>query len=92
MRIHRDPWDPKSPRVGHNFCGTSISSHCPWADALEAAKPFNPHVDYLNGAQRGYLRFDVSASDWKSDFRVVADPRRADSAVTSATSVGIRDL
>lgn len=92
MRIHRDPWDPKSPRVGHNFCGTSVSSHCPWAQALDAARAFNPHVDYLDGAQRGYLRFDVDERNWKADFRVVTDPRRADSAVTSATTVGIRDL
>ena len=24
MRIHADPWDAKSKRIGHNFCGTSI--------------------------------------------------------------------
>jgi alkaline phosphatase D len=92
MRIHRDPWDSKSARVGHNFCGTSISSHCPWWETLESAKSFNPHVDYVNGAQRGYLRFDVTRDDWKSDFRVVAEPRRADSTVTSAMVVSTKDL
>jgi alkaline phosphatase D len=91
MRIHQDPWNPRSRRIGHNFCGSSISSHCPWWATLEAAKGFNPHVDHVNGSQRGYLRFDVSRNDWKTDFRVVADPRRADSAVTSELVLSTRD-
>jgi len=91
MRIHQDPWDARSKRIGHNFCGTSISSHCPWWDSLNAAKAFNPHVDHVNGAQRGYLRFEVSRNDWKTDFRVVDDPRRADSAVRSELVLSTRD-
>jgi alkaline phosphatase D len=91
MRIHQDPHDVRSRRIGHNFCGTSISSHCPWWETLEAARAFNPHVDHVNGAKRGYLRFDVSRVDWKTDFRVVTDPRRADSAVTSELVLSTRD-
>jgi alkaline phosphatase D len=92
MRIHADPWDPNSRRVGHNFCGTSISSHCPWAPALAAAKGWNPHVDHVDGNRRGYLRFDVDGRDWRTDFRVVDDPGRADSAVRSDRVIRTRDL
>jgi alkaline phosphatase D len=91
MRIHQDPWDPRSRRIGHNFCGTSVSSHCPWWQVLADARAFNPHVDHVNGAQRGYLRFEVDRRDWKTDFRVVADPGRADSPVESELQVSTRD-
>jgi alkaline phosphatase D len=35
MRIHRDPENPRSPRVGHNFAGTSVSSLCSWWDVVD---------------------------------------------------------
>jgi alkaline phosphatase D len=92
MRIHKDPWDPKSPRVGHNFCGTSIASHCPWYEAMRAARDFNGHVDHLNGAQRGYLRFDVTAKTWRSDYRVVANPHDPKSAVATDVTIDTRDV
>ncbi len=92
MRIHKDPWDPKSPRVGHNFCGTSIASHCPWNEALRAARDYNGHVDHLNGAQRGYLRFDVTAKTWRSDYRIVADPKDPKSTVSTDVTIDIRDV
>lgn len=92
MRIHKDPWDPKSPRVGHNFCGTSIASHCPWSQALSAAKGFNGHVDHLNGDKRGYLRCDVTDRSWKSQYRIVTDPRDPKSAVTTDVTIDTRDV
>ena len=91
MRIHKNPWDPKSPRIGHNFCGTSISSHCPWWEAIRAARDFNGHVDHLNGGQRGYLRCDVTERNWSSEYRVVADPRDPKSAVTTDVTIDTRD-
>ncbi len=92
MRIHKDPSDPKSPRIGHNFCGTSISSNCPWWEPLRAAKDFNGHVDHVNGGQRGYLRFDVSAKNWRSEFRVVTDPYNPKSPVTTDVTIDTRDV
>ncbi len=92
MRIHADPWDAKSKRIGHNFCGTSISSNCPWWDPLNAAKGYNAHVDHVNGAQRGYLRCDVSESAWKSEFRVVMDPYNPKSTVTTDVTIDTRDV
>jgi alkaline phosphatase D len=92
MRIHKDPWDTKSPRVGHNFCGTSISSHCPWSQAMTAAKDFNGHLDYYNGDNRGYLRCEVTAQNWRSEYRIVADPRDPKSAVTTDVTIDTRDV
>lgn len=92
MRIHRDPWDAKSARIGHNFCGTSIASHCPWSQAMTAAKDFNGHLDYYNGDKRGYLRCEVSERNWRSEYRIVADPRDPRSAVTTDVTIDTRDV
>ena len=92
MRIHRDPWNTRSPRVGHNLCGTSISSHCPWSGAMRDALQDNPHVDHLNGDRRGYLRCDVDSGGWRSEFRVVEDPRQADSAVRTELEIRLQDV
>jgi alkaline phosphatase D len=92
MRIHKDPWDTKSPRIGHNFCGTSITSHCPWSQAMTAAKDFNGHLDYYNGDKRGYLRCEVTAQNWRSEYRIVADPRDPKSAVTTDVTIDTRDV
>ncbi|MEQ8514987.1 MAG: alkaline phosphatase D family protein, partial [Chromatocurvus sp.] len=89
--IHRDPMDARSPRVGWEFASTSIASHCPWAERVHTAQPYNAHVSYTNGDQRGYLRCSVSREDWRTDYRVVADPYRADSAVSTGHTISTRD-
>jgi alkaline phosphatase D len=91
MRIHKDPWDERSARVGHNLCGTSISSSCPWWERLSAARDHNPHVDHVDGANRGYLLMQVGPQGWETDFRVVEDPRLAESAVRSSLKLKLSD-
>jgi alkaline phosphatase D len=92
MRIHQDPWNTRSRRVGHNLCGTSISSHCPWAGAMRAALADNPHVDYLNGERRGYLRCEVDTAGWASDFMIVDNPSAPDSPVRSERQIRLQDV
>lgn len=92
MRIHQRPFDPRSARVGHNFCGTSVSSSCPWAGALDDAKSFNPHVDYVDGTKRGYIRSTVGAGDWIAEFRTVDLPTDPASRCSTAIEMRTRDL
>lgn len=92
MRIHQDPWNAQSKRIGHNFNGTSISSHCPWWDQLRAAQSFNSHVDYVNGARRGYLRCEVQRDNFIAQFCVLDDPRNAQSASSIDTEIRTRDI
>ena len=73
MTIHRSPRDASSPVVGHEFATTSISSHCVWTPAIEAARAQNPHVGYVDGKHRGYLRCSVDRDRWTTQFRVVDD-------------------
>lgn len=66
--------DPKSPTVGTEFVGTSITSGGNGADtlpAVEAYLPDNPHVRFYNN-QRGYVRCLLTPDRWQTDYRVVA--------------------
>jgi alkaline phosphatase D len=65
--------DPKSPTLGTEFVGTSISSGGDGSDSLpavEAYLPENPHIRFYNN-QRGYVRCTVTPDQWKTDYRVL---------------------
>jgi alkaline phosphatase D len=65
--------DPKSPAVGSEFVGTSISSGGDGSDTTSQSASYysrNPHLR-LHNAQRGYVRCTVTPKQWQSDYRVV---------------------
>jgi alkaline phosphatase D len=76
--------DPRSPVVGAEFCGTSISSRGPAQSRLDAALPLNPHLLYGNARHRGSVLFRLDARTLQADLRAVDRPREAESAVRSA--------
>ncbi len=65
--------DPKSPAVGSEFVGTSLSSGGDGSDTTSQSASYysrNPHLRFFN-AQRGYVRCAVTPKQWQSDYRVV---------------------
>jgi alkaline phosphatase D len=65
--------DPKSPAVGSEFVGTSISSGGDGSDTTPLTEGYysrNPHL-HLYNSQRGYVRCAVTPKQWQSDYRVV---------------------
>jgi alkaline phosphatase D len=77
--------DPKSPTVGTEFVGTSITSGGDGADmqpAVQAYLPENPHVHFYNN-QRGYVRCQLTPERWQSDYRVMAAVTRKDGAIST---------
>jgi alkaline phosphatase D len=90
--LYEKPFDTSSRRIGHEIVGSSISSGCPWARDMETVRDANPHVSYLNGKKRGYLRATFSAGDCQAEFRVVEDSGRADSPVTTDFALRTSDL
>jgi alkaline phosphatase D len=63
----------KSPVVGPEFVGTSITSGGDGSDSrpeVDAYLPKNPHVHFYNN-QRGYVRCQLTPERWTSDYRVV---------------------
>ena len=90
--LHQDPFDVNSTKVGHNFCGTSISSHCPWSSRLDEARDANPHAVYVNGDERGYLRCTADASGFTATYRTVRNPSDAKSRVSTDAEFRTSDI
>ena len=82
--LRADYDDPRSPVVGAEFCGTSISSRGPAQSRLDAALPLNPHLLYGNARHRGSVLFRLDAGTLQADLRAVEQPRAAHSMVRSA--------
>ena len=76
--------DPKSPVVATEFCGTSITSLSLAQSRIDAARPFNPHIHYGRGDQRGYMRFRLDAKQLEAQVRVVDDARDPASGIKTA--------
>ena len=90
--LRENQFDPSSRRIGHELVGSSIASFCPWARDMEIVRDANPHVSYLNGKKRGYLRASFTGDTCRGEFRVVEDSGRADSPVTTDLDVTTKDL
>jgi len=83
-QLRPDYDDPRSPVVGAEFCGTSISSRGPAQSRLDAALPLNPHLLYGNARQRGSVLFRLDERVLQADLRAVDQPRDPASAVRNA--------
>ena len=79
---------PEGPSVATEFVGTSISSGGDGIDApkvLEQLQSENPWVKFHNN-QRGYVRCEVTAGQWKTDYRVLDYVSKKDSPVKTRAS------
>ncbi|MDQ3738697.1 MAG: alkaline phosphatase D family protein [Actinomycetota bacterium] len=79
--------------AGTEFVGTSISSG--FADGLEQAvadlvEPL-PQVEWFDATQRGYARCDVTAQQWRTDYRVVSTVAARDASVATAASWAVSE-
>jgi alkaline phosphatase D len=83
--LKADFGDPKSAIVGTEFVGTSISSRFdpPYIPYVMAALPGNSHTKFFDGAQRGYVRCQLTRQQWRTDFRVVPTVRETGSVVVN---------
>jgi alkaline phosphatase D len=78
--------DPKSPVVGAEFVGTSITSGGDGSDgSMESVRALNPHVKFFN-ARRGYVRAELTAERCTVDYRVVPYISRRGAPVQTAAS------
>jgi alkaline phosphatase D len=81
--------DPKAPVVASEFCGSSISSLGLAQDRIDAALPFNPHVRYGRGDQRGTVRFTLDAKTLQAQLMAVDDANDPASAVRVAARFAV---
>jgi alkaline phosphatase D len=66
--------DAKSAVIASEFCGSSISSHGISQQRIDAALPFNPHVHYARGDQRGYMDFTLTGKRLDASLLAVVEP------------------
>jgi alkaline phosphatase D len=66
--------NPAAATVATEFVGTSIASDFPVAFVapVQAALVANPHTKFFDGLNRGYVRCQLTADRWQSDFRSVS--------------------
>ncbi len=80
--------DERSPVVGTEFAGTSISSAGDGQPIDGQGRNWlaaNPHMRFYN-AQRGYVSCRVTPRTWRSDYRVVPFVTRPDAPIETAGS------
>ncbi|HET6989120.1 MAG TPA: alkaline phosphatase D family protein [Kribbella sp.] len=80
--------DPESETLATEYLGTSITSGGDTApNTVYGPTADNPHLKLQNN-QRGYIRVDVTANQWRADFRVSDTVLRPDAPLyTLATFV-----
>lgn len=79
--LKRDFDDDRAPVIATEFVGTSITSQGPDQASLDRDLPLNPHIRLANGQHRGYLRCEITPSQWTTDLRAVDDATDRNSAV-----------
>ncbi|GAA4672730.1 alkaline phosphatase D family protein [Streptomyces youssoufiensis] len=82
--------NPKSPTVGTEFAGTSISSGKDGAAMDKVGRDWmtegvNPHLKWHN-AQRGYTRVRLNHRELRADYRVLPFVTKPDAPVETAAS------
>jgi alkaline phosphatase D len=80
--------DERSPVVGTEFAGTSISSAGDGEPTDQLGRDWltaNPHMRFHN-SQRGYVSCRVTPRAWRSDYRVVPYVTRPDAPIETAGS------
>lgn len=77
--------------IASEFAGTSISSGCGWDATVRLGLPANPQVRFYEGAYRGYLLCDVTEDEWRTDVRIVLDPRDADASAYTLAAFAVAD-
>ena len=85
--------DVRSPVVGVEFIGTSLSSGGDGSDMSDfgnRALAANPHLRFFNN-QRGYVRCVVSPRHWRADYRVLDYVSRPGSPVATRASFVIEN-
>ena len=91
--MKRDPNQEKSAQVASEFAGTSITSN---GDGAEMNPEYarlltkNPQVKFHN-ARRGYVRCDITPTQWTTDFRVVPYVSRPGAPVETRARFVVED-
>ena len=88
MDVTRDALQPESPTIATEFIGTSISSGGDGFDRWGQLTNYEtavPNMKY-HSARRGYVRCELTADRWTTDYRTVPYVRTAGAPVQTAAT------
>lgn len=77
--------------VATEFVGTSITSSFPLAEILEMAAAAQPHVQYVDGSDHGYVVLDTTRDAMRADFRYVSAVDDPNATITTGASFAVED-
>ncbi len=84
--------DPRSPVVGTELVGTSITSQYGRSrQDTEALLPDNPHIRLANGTRRGYVRIEVTSRRLRADLRAMQSVARPRAPAETLASFVVED-
>lgn len=78
--------DPDSPSIGTEFVGPGVSSapSSLLASTIPAVMENSPHIRWVEGTKRGWVRHVVTPNEWRAEYRLVDDALVDGSPVRSA--------
>ena len=79
--VKADYADPKSPSIGVEFCGTSISARSDDGSRINDLVARNPHFVFADAARRGYGVVEFTPKRLTTSLRVVDDVTRRDTRI-----------
>jgi alkaline phosphatase D len=79
--VKADYADPKSPSIGVEFCGTSITARSDDGGRIKDLLARNPHFIFADTERRGYGVADFTPKQLTTTLRVVSDVAQRDSAI-----------
>jgi alkaline phosphatase D len=86
--VKTDYADPKSPAIGVEFCGTSISARSDGAQ-VKAQLAKNPHFIYADGERRGYGIAEFTPKRLTTSLRVVNDVTVRDTTIATLAKFSV---
>lgn len=89
--LHLDPEDVSSPLVAHELVGTSITSAGPDYATLMRSMRDNPHVQFCDSRERGYMLLDIGQQRLAAHFRAISDVKDPQATLSTLRSFVIED-
>ena len=87
--VKADYVDPKSPSIGVEFCGTSITARSDDGGRISEFVAKNPHFVFADAARRGYGVVEFSAKRLTTSLRVVDDVTRRDTRIETLAKFSV---
>lgn len=90
--VKAHPQDERSKTIASEFCGTSITSFSGASQGrLDRLVEQSPHILLANSQHRGYAMVTLTPARWTTALRIVDDPSRRDSGISTLARFVVED-